>query len=115
LSDTGAVQTLTGSGSVRPLGTVQAVARLQLPGFIRMGRATGSLVLTGPHGTITLQLLGPKTTGFGGPLITLSYKITHATGQYAGASGNGVLAVSETSGGVKPSTAGSWQAFAIVF
>jgi len=117
LPDIGVRQALTGTGPVKPLGSkVQVSRQLQLPGFIRTGRATGTLTLSTSKGNVMLQLLGPNTKGFGGPVISLGYKIIRGTGQYAGASGNGVVSLSETSGGVVPALAGPRsQSFTLAF
>jgi hypothetical protein len=92
--DTGSHQTLTGSGTVQPLGAVGASAFLDVPGFIKVARAHGRLTLANTQGSITLDLVGLLGKGSGVP-TTLTYTITGGTGKYAGASGTGKAALQE--------------------
>jgi hypothetical protein len=98
----GTLQVLTGSGTVSPVGPVQAALKLQVPGTAQAGRASGTLTLTTTRGTVTLQLQGPLTRGLGGTTLPLNYKITGGTGKYAGATGSGVVVLTETTGGTAP-------------
>ena len=95
LPDTGTEQTLTGAGTVQPLGPVQATGTLHTPGFILRGETTGTLTLSNANGSVTLRLVGPPQPGFSGPPPTFTYTVVGGTGAYAGASGTGTVAFSE--------------------
>jgi hypothetical protein len=97
--DTGMTQQLDGAGQVKPLGAVIATGTLHMPGFIREGRTTGTMVLTNAQGSVTLQLTGPPQPGFSPPPNTFTYKIVSGTGAYAGATGHGMATFSETMAG----------------
>jgi hypothetical protein len=95
--DVGITQTLSGLGTVAPLGAVQASGSLHTPGFIIQGFTTGTMVLTNAQGSVTLSLIGHQPQpGFSPPTSALDYTITGGTGAYAGASGSGVVALTET-------------------
>ena len=94
--DAGKEQSLTGSGTVAPLGPTQASATLHAPGFIASGRTTGTLTLTGDKGTVTLALKSPVEKGFGAIAANYSFKITGGTGVYKGATGKGTAFLNET-------------------
>ncbi len=97
LPDVGIGQKLTGSGTVGPLGAVQATGTIALPGFVFSGHATGTFQLTGAQGSVTVSLLGPSQPGFATKLPTdLQYTITGGTGAYASATGGGTAMLHET-------------------
>jgi hypothetical protein len=96
--DVGATQALTGSGTVKPLGNVQANGTLHLTGFVAQGEATGTLTLTTGRGRVTLALVGPPQPGFSGPPSSFHYTITGGTGRFAHATGSGTAGFTETSG-----------------
>jgi hypothetical protein len=100
--DRGEAQTLTGSGTVQPLGSVGATGTLRLPGFIASGRATGTLTLANAQGSVTLQLTGPLQRGPSVPPRQFSYKITGATGLYAGDKGSGTASLLEVVADAQP-------------
>jgi hypothetical protein len=95
LPDVGGAQTLTGTGTVGPLGTVTLSGELHTPGFIAQGEATGTLTLSNADGSVTLRLVGPPQSGFSPPPATFQYTITGGTGKYAGASGQGTVGFQE--------------------
>jgi hypothetical protein len=95
IPDTGMTQQLDGAGNVKPLGAVTAMGTIHMPGFIREGRATGTLTLTNAHGSVTLQLTGPLQPGFSPPPSTFHYQIVSGTGAYAGATGKGTITFAE--------------------
>jgi hypothetical protein len=95
IPDIGSSQTLTGSGTVKPLGQVSASGTLHLTGFIAVGHATGTLTLTNARGSVTLQLTGKPQRGFSGPPMQLTFKIVKATGHYAGSTGSGTAMLTE--------------------
>jgi hypothetical protein len=62
--DAGSTLDLAGAGRVDSLGKVQFTGSVQGVGFIRRGRAEGTLTLTNEQGgTVTLRLLGPVQRG----------------------------------------------------
>ena len=95
LRDTGGVQTLTGGGTVQPLGPVQASGTLHTPGFIAQGRTTGRMTLSNASGSVTLRLVGPPQPSFSGPPGSFRYTIVRGTGLYTGASGTGTATFTE--------------------
>jgi hypothetical protein len=98
LPDVGSTQTLTGAGTVRPLGKVQAQGTVQTLGFIFMGRATGSFTLTNARGSVTVHLVGPLQKGFSPAPPTFHYSIVKGTGAFTGAVGSGRVFLQETPG-----------------
>jgi hypothetical protein len=94
--DIGPIQTLTGSGTVRPLGHVQAHATLHLTGFIASGHATGTLTLASRRGSVTLALVGATQPGFSGAPTTWSYTIVQGSGRWVRAAGHGTMTLKET-------------------
>jgi hypothetical protein len=95
LPDIGAHQSLTGSGTVQPLGLTQAIGSLQMPGFVVSGRAHGTLTLSGARGTIALDLVSDPMQGFGSVPTRWTYTITGGTGKYAGATETGKATLRE--------------------
>ena len=99
IPDIGATYIFTGSGSAGALGPAGAKGSLTLPGFIASGHATGSLTLTSASATsgitnsVTLKLTGPSQAGFGSLPSTVTYIIASGTGQFAGATGTGSIAI----------------------
>jgi hypothetical protein len=88
--DVGGAQALQGSGTIRPMGMVQAGGALHTPGFVARGHTTGPLTLSNAQGSVTLELVGTMSQrGFTGPPSSLRYTIVAGTGQYAKASGSG--------------------------
>src|SRR4051812_32020015 len=59
ISDAGDLQSLSGFGSVRPLGQISASGELLTTGFVLRGRATGLLTLSNAQGTVPVSLTGP--------------------------------------------------------
>jgi hypothetical protein len=68
-------------------GSVQGV------GMIASGRATGELVLSNAHGTITLALHGPLQAGFSQPPSELVYSVARGTGNFQHLRGYGTVAM----------------------
>jgi hypothetical protein len=89
LPDVGARQSLTGSGTVQPLGFTHAIGNLQMPGFVVTGRVHGTLTLSGAQGRIALDLVSDPMKGFGSAPTRWTYTITGGTAKFAGASGTG--------------------------
>jgi hypothetical protein len=93
--DVGQEQLLTGSGSVQPLGKVDAAGTLHATGFIARGRATGTVTLSNAQGTVTIKLTGPRQRGFSTLPRTFSFQIVEATGNYRGATNRGTATLTE--------------------
>jgi hypothetical protein len=86
----GTTQTLSGMGSVNPLGSVSATGTLN----ISAATANGTFVLTNSKGSITVHLSGQAPMPDFVP-ATLTYSIIGGTGAYAGDSGVGVAHLRE--------------------
>jgi hypothetical protein len=96
IPDVGKTQSLVGNGKVKGLGEVQVQGSLHLTGFIQSGHADGTLVLTNPHGSVTLALTGPTQPGFSGPPRSFTFTIASGTGRYQGWQGSGQVSLDET-------------------
>src|SRR2546430_904829 len=59
IPDTGSSYRISGAGRVNPLGQTGDTARIQTTGFIANGRATGTMSIVAPRGTVKLALAGP--------------------------------------------------------
>lgn len=92
--DTGTTQTLTGSGTVRPLGKVRAGGTVQTPGLPVQGQTQGTLTLTAAAGSVTLAIAGPLAPGVAPPVF--QYTILGGTRRYRHASGGGPAVFTET-------------------
>jgi hypothetical protein len=91
--DTGGTYSFGVEGKVSPLGQTGDSGRIQTTGFIASGRATGTLTVAAPKGSLNLQLTGPVQGGFASLPSTLSYTITSGTRSYRGATGSGSIVV----------------------
>jgi hypothetical protein len=96
----GAGYVFNGTGTAGDLGAVSAHAFVTIPAFIAPGHATGTMTLTqvGPMAnallnSVTLALTGPPQPASAGFPATLNFTITGGTGQFAGATGAGTIAV----------------------
>jgi hypothetical protein len=87
---------LFGSGSVSPLGTVEVAGTLTTILWSPGVRAVGTIVLSNVQGSITLQLAGVSTRASWQPPSSFSYRITSATGAFAGETGLGTASLQET-------------------
>lgn len=82
--DIGKAYHVQGSGHVRGgVGDFTFTGTLHALGFIREGRATGTLTLSNAKGTLTLALTGPLQAGFSPLPVTFAYHATGGTGAYA--------------------------------
>ena len=88
--DAGPSYQMKGEVKLGGLGTLAVQGWVQGTGMIQNGRATGQLVLTGGHGTITLALHGPTQPGFSPVPHELVYSVTGGTGAYAHTTGYGL-------------------------
>jgi len=100
--DVGRAQTLTGSGTVQPLGKVGATGTLQATGFIAKGRAGGMLTLSNAQGSVTIKLTGPPQPGFSMLPRQFTFKIVAATGKYKGATDQGSASLTEVEAACSP-------------
>ncbi len=89
--DAGTSFTLTGTADLGALGTFHVTGHVQGVGFLAQGRATGDLVLTSAHGSITLALHGPAQPGFSAVPAELVYAVSGGTGDYSHLSGYGTV------------------------
>ncbi len=91
--DTGGTYQFGVEGKMASLGETGDSGRIQTTGFIASGRATGTLTIAAPKGSLKLQLTGPPQGGFAPLPPTMSYTITSGTRSYRGATGSGSIAV----------------------
>jgi hypothetical protein len=89
--DAGTSFAVTGTATLRGLGSFAVKGSVQGVGFIASGRATGQLVLSNARGTITLALHGAVQTGFSQPPTELVYVVTAGTGAFSHVSGYGAV------------------------
>ena len=97
-SDGSSTASLTGTGTVAPVGAVSVSGSLSTPGFVTGGAAEATVTLTGAAGSLVLQLMGPFQTGFSPPPPNFQYTITGGTGAFAGDSGSGLVIFQEQAG-----------------
>jgi hypothetical protein len=91
--DAGSHYDFNGSGRKPSLGKFTLTGQVTTPGFIANGRASGQLVITTSHGTITLSVQGPPQTPGSLP-PTLTFKILRGTGKFANSRGKGGITLS---------------------
>jgi hypothetical protein len=92
------ILSLSGGGSVSPLGTVDACVQLVTDNSTSTAETFGTAVLSNAQGSITLQLTGSPTRAYSPPPTSFSYTISGATGAYAGETGKGTASYQETGG-----------------
>jgi hypothetical protein len=108
IADTGASYALTGGGSVRPLGKVTVNGSMTAPGFVRVGRASGTLTLTGSGGTVKVRLLGPEEGGFKPLPERFHFTAGSGTGAYQHLTGSGIALLRLTPPPIMHPTAGTF-------
>ena len=85
---------LHGSGQVSPLGTVKVSGALHGTGFLASSHVEGTLTLSSPQGSLTLQVQSPKTGGFTAPSSgAFHFTILKGTGSLSHDAGNGTVAL----------------------
>jgi hypothetical protein len=91
IPDVGASFTFSGSGRVHKIGSVALSGSAHTLGFIiRIHPVHGTFVLTGAHGSVTVQLTALEhRTGATGLPVRYSYKIVGGTGNYTNAVDHG--------------------------
>lgn len=93
LPDLGHAYDFTGTGTIAPLGGVTVAGRINTPGFIASGFAAGQLTLTGPRGSVTLSLKGPREPGFGPLPRRIAFTVALATGSDFGMRASGHVTI----------------------
>jgi hypothetical protein len=91
--DTGATYQITTSGRLSPLGQTAESARVQTTGFVLTGSATGTMTVTGAHGSLKLNLQGTLQSGSSTLPRTLTYTIISGSRSFRNAEGSGVIDV----------------------
>jgi hypothetical protein len=94
IPDAGTSYALSGSGKAGRLGHMAIHVDLQSTGFIARGNSTGTLTLSGPKGTLKLQLVGPTQSGFARLPATYSYSVSGGTGRFAHVKDQGTITLS---------------------
>ena len=94
--DAGVEYQLDARLSLGSVGNFRVRGWVQGTGMVIGGRATGHLVLSNGHGTITLDLHSGELPPFSPLPPELVYSITAGTGAYAGERGYGVAGFSVT-------------------
>ena len=89
--DAGTGFSFSGTADLGKLGAFKITGSVQGVGFAFNGHATGELVLTNKHGSITLTLHGRTQSAFSPVPGELIYSISKATGDYLHTSGYGTL------------------------
>jgi hypothetical protein len=89
--DTGKDFTFLGSGTLSTLGQVSLTGDIHSPGNIANGHSTGQLVLSNPHGSVTLELTGPPQNGNTPVPDVFSFKIIKASGTFKDDTGTGYI------------------------
>jgi hypothetical protein len=91
--DAGTSFTLFGTANLRALGSFAVTGSVHGVGMIAFGRATGELVLSNAHGTITLALHGRVQSAFSQLPTEMVYTVTGGTGAFVHLNGYGVVAL----------------------
>ena len=91
--DAGTSFALAGMADLGALGSFRVTGSVQGVGFVASGRATGQLVLSNAHGTITLALHGGVQPGFSQIPPELVYAVAGGTGDFAHLGGYGTVGV----------------------
>jgi hypothetical protein len=89
--DAGASYTLQGTAKLVGLGQVTVTSSINGVGMIPQGHATGWLTFTNAHGSVTVELTGPKQPGFASLPEHYSYKVIQGTGEYGNLKHHGTL------------------------
>ncbi len=98
LPDTGVSQSLTGNGTVAPLGHLNLTGSLHLTGMLAHGHATGTLTLNFGTDSLIVRLTGPAQPSFGGAPSFLYFSIAGGSGVYRRAVGYGKVTLTELPG-----------------
>jgi hypothetical protein len=91
--DAGTSFTLSGTANLAGLGTLRVTGSVQGVGLIAFGRASGELVLSNSHGTITIDLHGAVQRAFSQVPSDLVYSVTKGTGDFRHLTGYGSVAI----------------------
>jgi hypothetical protein len=90
--DTGTHFVFEARGRITPLGNTSMVGSFQTPGFILNGVTKGTITMTAPGGTLTLQIAASASQTTTNE-IKFHYAITHGTGRFLNAHGVGTVDV----------------------
>jgi hypothetical protein len=92
--DVGRAAVLGAQGTVGPLGPSTAFSASEhFPGFVAKGYVQGQAKLSGLRGSMTITFRFGPYKGFSSTITTRgTYHIVSGTGQFVGATGNGVIA-----------------------
>src|SRR5262249_22895510 len=82
---------LKGSGALAGQGAVSVSGWLRSVGSIRWGHAEGVLRVTGPHGSVILDVSGPEQGAFAGLPGHLHFIVRSGTGEYWGLHAGGPI------------------------
>ena len=100
--DAGTSFTMSGTADLGAMGLFHVQGSLHGVGMIADGRATGQLVLSNAHGTITLALHGRVQPGFAAIPGELVYSVSGGTGDFQHLAGYGVLGAKMTPAPIAP-------------
>ena len=89
ISGAGRDYRLHGAADLAGLGRFALSGDAHAVGFIQRGHAGGELTFSNDRGSVTLALEGPEQPAFSPLPQTFSYRVTGATGGYAGLGGSG--------------------------
>ncbi|GAC1449035.1 MAG: hypothetical protein NVSMB9_32740 [Isosphaeraceae bacterium] len=104
--DTGTSYGLFAFGRAVGFGPLFIGGNLRTPGFIQQGHVTGTIHVSSFRGTVDLDVTGPQVPGFSQLPSTLTFKASHGTGRFVGASGTGTIDVTLRPANVSPNSRG---------
>jgi hypothetical protein len=90
IPDTGSSYALSGSGRLN-VGRVTVTGSLRGTGFIVRGTCSGTVLLAGRAGTLSLRLRSPSPVPGFSTCSAYGWEITGSTGSFAGQAGHGVV------------------------
>jgi hypothetical protein len=94
--DAGASFNVSGTAHLAGLGTFRMTGSVEGVGMVEFGRASGELVLSNAHGTITIELHGAVQPAFSQVPSVLVYSVTKGTGDFRHLTGYGSVAIHRT-------------------
>lgn len=94
--DAGTSFALKGTAKLSSLGSFRVTGNVHGVGMIAFGRATGELVLSNGHGTITIAVHGAVQPAFSQVPSNLVYSVIKGTGDFRHLTGYGSLAIQRT-------------------
>jgi hypothetical protein len=97
--DVGAFFSVTGAGTLVGEGQVNVSGWLRATGMVQNGHAAGMLTITGPQGSLTVELRGPAQSAFSPLPGQFSLIVRSGTGAYAHLHAGGVVSFALDQGG----------------